>query len=145
MVQRSLREQAAATVVHIGAGARGSPNLVWLADRMGSCAFAVVRATEVVCHRGDLIDHRGTACTNYLAPDHCRRCCAGGWWRRPPAVAFANRADLLAGSLLAARTVFVAAAADVGPLVAFGLSERSVVVADTAAIAAAVLASRSAR
>jgi hypothetical protein len=145
LLQRSLREQPAATVLHVGAGARGSPNVGWLADRMGSSAFAVVRAAEVVCHRGDLVDHRGSACSNFLAPDHCRRCCTGGWLRRPPAAAFANRADLLAGSLLAARAVFVTSAADVGPLVAFGLPERSVVVADATAIAAAVLAPGSAR
>lgn len=142
ILQRSLREQPAVTVVHVGAGARGSPNVLWLADRMGSVAFAVVRAAEVVCHRGDLVDRRGAACTNFLDPEHCRRCCAGGWLRRPAAVALANRADLLAGSLLAARAVFVATAADVTPLVAFGLPERSLAVADTAAITAAVFAVR---
>lgn len=144
-LQRSLREQPAEHVVHVGAGARGSPNLAWLADRMGSAAFAVVRAAEVVCHRGDLVDDRGAPCHDWLDPQRCRRCCAGGRWWLPPAEDFRSRSDLVAGSLLAARAVFVAAAAEVATLVAFGLLERSLVVADPAAIAAAVRSLGSAR
>ena len=144
VLQGSLREQAAAAIVHVGAGARGSPNLLWLAERMGSAAFAVVRAAEVVCHRGDLVDRTGAACDHFLDAGRCRDCCAGSWWRRPPRTAFADRGDLVAGSLLAARAVFVADPAELPPLVEFGLLPRSLCVANTAAIAERVRGERSA-
>ena len=138
---RSLREQPAAAVVHVGAGARGSPNVAWLAERMGSGAYAVVRAAEVVCHRGDLVARDGAPCSTFNDPARCRRCCAGGFWRTPRADAFRNRGDLLAGSLLAAEAVFVTDPADVATLTAFGVPPASLVpMPDLAAIAARLLA-----
>ena len=126
---RSLREQPPAAVVHFGAGARGTPNVAWLAERMGSRAFVVARAAEVVCHRGNRIDRDGVPCTEFLEPARCRRCCAGAWWRTPRADDFRNRGDLLAGSLLAADAVFVLEPADVAPLVAFGVPVAGIVIA----------------
>lgn len=138
---RALREQPAAAVVHIGAGARGTPNVAWLAERMGSVPFAVVRAAEVVCHRGDLIEADGSACREPLQPDRCRRCCSGSWWQQPRSDELQNRADLLAGSLLAADAVFVAEPADADLLRRFGANERSLVLAaDAEQVAARILA-----
>jgi hypothetical protein len=131
-----LRVRPADIVVHVGAGARGSPNIAWLAARMGSAPFAVVRADEVVCHRGDRIDTTRSRCEQFLDAERCRRCCTGGWLRRPAADEFPSRSDLLIGSLLGCETVFVEAPADVPALVAFGLPERSLaVVLDATAIA----------
>ncbi len=139
-VTQALREAPARAVVHLGAGARGSPNIAWLAERLGAAPFAVVRAAEVVCHRGDLVDHTGVACEQFLDAQRCRRCCAGSWWQRPGADDFRNRGDLLAGSLLVCSTVFTASELDIAPLVAFGLPRRSLVVAtDPDVLAAAIL------
>lgn len=126
-VVRVLRAAGRAVVVHVGIGARGSPNLGWLAERMGAVAFAVTRAAEIVCHRGDLVDRDGGACHEFDDTARCRRCCAGRW-RRPHGVDFANRGDLLAASLLACRTVFVPAAMDVDVLTAFGVPPRAIAI-----------------
>lgn len=135
-VARVLRVAGRAAVVHVGIGARGSPNLGWLTERMGGVAFAVARAAEVVCHRGDLVDRDGRVCHEFLDPARCQRCCAGRW-RRPHAVDFANRSDLLVASLQACRSVFVPTAADAEGLTAFGVSPRAIVVtADPASVAA---------
>lgn len=141
LLAHSLREQPAAAVVHFGAGGRGTPNVAWLAERMGSRALAVVRGAEVVCHRGDLVDRDGRACQRFDEAERCRRCCATSWWQTPSANDFLARGDLLAGSLLACESVFVADAADAATLVAFGLPSKAIVIGDApAAIAAQVVA-----
>lgn len=135
-----LRAQPAAAVVHVGAGARGTPNVCWLAERMGSEPFAIVRAAEIVCHRGDLVDATGAACHDATRAERCRRCCAASWWRTPWSDELPNRSDLLAGSLAVAAAVFVGSADDVAPLQAFGANPRTLVVgAEVPAIAARVL------
>jgi hypothetical protein len=116
-----LRERPRAAVVHVGVGAGGSPNVLWLAERLGSPAFAVVRAAEVVCHRGDLIDRDGKACSEHEDPLRCRWCCCTSFWRRAPVVDFANRADLLFAGLAAAERIFVPDEGDAAVLVAAGL------------------------
>ena len=141
LLAHSLREQPAAAVVHFGAGARGTPNVAWLAERMGSPAFAVVHGAEVVCHRGDLVDRDGRPCAQFAEPARCRRCCAASWWRTPPANDFLARGDLLAGSLLACEEVFVADAADAALLAAFGVPGKTVRIGcDPATVAACVTA-----
>lgn len=138
---RSLRQAPAHAVVHVGAGARGSPNVCWLAERMGSLPFAVVRSPEVVCQRGDLVHASGAACGEFLDPERCRRCCTVSWWSRPRGGDFRSRTDLLAASLLAAAAVFVPSPDDEAPVVAFGVAGRSLqVTGDAAAIGARVLA-----
>jgi hypothetical protein len=133
---QALRAEPRSVVVHVGLGARGSPNLCWLGDRLGAPCFAVVRAAEVVCHRGDLVDRLGAPCREFADPVRCRRCCAS-MLRRPHPSAFQGRSDLLAASLLACRAVFVADDADTATLVAFGVPAAAVVVtAEAAAIAA---------
>jgi len=126
-----LRDASAAVVVHVGLGARGSPNVCWLAERLGALPSAVVHAAEVVCHRGDLVDHRGAPCGEFLQPDRCRQCCRGAL-RLPAADAFRNRSDLLAASLLACRNVFVPAPPDVAQITAFGVTARALVADATA-------------
>jgi hypothetical protein len=140
---RLLRERPVHAVVHVGIGARGTPNVDWLAERLGAVPFAFARAAEVVCHRGDLVDREHTPCADFLDAERCRRCCAPpAWtWPRPGADDFRNRADLLAGSLLACRTVFVPSAADVAMLTTFGVPARALAVAvDLDAVAALVSA-----
>ena len=46
VLTRALREVGPAVVVHVGIGARGSPNVPWLAERMGATAFAFARAAS---------------------------------------------------------------------------------------------------
>lgn len=137
---RALRTAPAAAVVHVGLGASGSPNVGWLAERLGSPVFAVVRAAEVVCHRGDLIDATGASCTSFLDPERCRRCCASTRWSTPRVADLQGRTDLLAASLGVATAVFVRDAADAPVLTAFGVPVRAIAVtADVDAIAARVL------
>lgn len=128
LLAHSLREHPADAVVHVGAGARGSPNVAWLAERMGSPAFVVTRASELVCHRGDLVDRDGQPCDRFLEPERCRRCCATSWLQQPGKVAFQNRSDLLVASLMAAEAVFLATPAERAPLLAFGVPEALLVV-----------------
>jgi hypothetical protein len=136
-----LRAHPAAPVVHVGAGAGGSPNVAWLADRMGSPAFAVVRAAEVVCRRGDLVDATGAPCERFLDASRCARCCSRSPLQRARAAALLARSDLLAASLLACTAVLVPRASDVESLVAFGVPRRALVVGAAAeAVAARVLA-----
>ncbi|MBL8754327.1 MAG: hypothetical protein JNK15_13580 [Planctomycetes bacterium] len=119
---RELRARPTAVVVHVGVGARGSPNVGWLAERLGSRSFAVARGAEVVCHRGDLRFRDGTSCAVVDDAARCRRCCAAGLFRRPHADDFRNRGDLLVASLQAAAAVFVPERGDADRLRAFGLN-----------------------
>lgn len=143
---KELRARPAAAVVHVGVGARGSGNLLWIADRMGSAPFAVVRASEVVCQRGDLVDDRGQPCDRFDDPQRCRNCCGGPWWRRARGSDFENRRELLVAGLQAARGVFVRDARDAALLADLGVPGRSLQVvgpdATAVALAARLLGSR---
>lgn len=121
---RRLRRRHADAVLHVGVGAGGSPNVLWLAERMGSRVYAFARGAEVVCHRGDLVDAGGNACTRHDDAVTCRLCCARSWWARPHAHEFENRWDLLVGGLLVAEAVFVDEPAQVEMLAALGVSHR---------------------
>ncbi|MGB3968073.1 MAG: hypothetical protein WBO45_15160, partial [Planctomycetota bacterium] len=143
-VELALTAAARATrlsaVVHVGVGARGSPNVCWLAERLGVRCFAIARAEEVVCHRGDLMFADGSPCREFTDVERCRRCCTTSWWSRPPADAFRNRGDLLAASLMATETVFVRDANDRERLVAFGLAANAITLGqEPGAIAARLL------
>lgn len=140
---RELRASAADAVVHVGIGARGSVNVPWLADRLGSRAFAIARAAEVVCQRGDLIDEQGLPCARHEEPDRCRQCCAASWWRAPRADDFRSRLDLLVASLQVCSSVFVGSAAEATLLEATGVPRRALAVMapfGASALAAHVLA-----
>jgi hypothetical protein len=124
---RSLRAEPAACVLHVGAGAGGSPNVAWLADRMGSLAFAVVRSAEIVCQRGDLVDASGAPCGCFDDAARCRRCCTSVWRRRPRADDFRNRWDLLLAGLAVAEAVFADDEAGAERLVGLGVGRRRIV------------------
>lgn len=137
---RSLRAHHAKAVVHIGTGARGSPNVLWLADRMGSAVFGVVHATEVLCHRGTLVDATGAPCTIHDEAPRCQRCCTRTFLQRPRAMAFEDRWDLLLGGLAVAAAVFVPNPHDAQRLAHVGVPKRVLVAThDVEAIAARVL------
>jgi hypothetical protein len=121
---QALRARPADAVVHLGVGARGSVNVLWLADRMGSAAFAVARASEVVCQRGDLIDDSAQACTIFEDADRCRACCSASWLARPRADDFRNRLDLLVAGLQVCTAVFVSTAPEAAMLERIGVPRR---------------------
>lgn len=141
---RALRRRPADAVVHLGVGARGSVNVLWLADRMGSAPFAVARASEIVCQRGDLIDDRAQACASFEDADRCRACCAASWLRRARADEFRNRLDLLVVGLQVCSAVFVPAEPDAAMLERIGVPRRVLLAGplDATAIAARILARR---
>jgi hypothetical protein len=127
LLTRSLRERPAHAVVHLGVGARGSPNVLWIADCMGSAPIAVLRAAEGVCQRGDLVHATGVACTKFDDPERCRLCCRASRWGHPHRTDLLNRSDLVMAGLLAAETVFVETQADAGLLSASGVPQRAIV------------------
>ncbi|MBK8100010.1 MAG: hypothetical protein IPK26_23140 [Planctomycetes bacterium] len=122
-----LRHRPADSVIHLGLGAVGTVQTLWLADRMGSVPLAVVKAREVLCHRGDLQFAGGEACAVVDDPRRCGRCvttpCGTGvsaWHSRwlhgtrwlpgsrfPGPEQFLNRLDLVVGSLQVARLIAV--------------------------------------
>jgi hypothetical protein len=124
----SLRRDHAAVVLHLGVGAGGSPNVLWLAERMGSDVVAVVRTAELVCHRGDLVDATGNACQRHDDAATCRTCCTRSWWHQPRGLDFENRWDLLLGGLLAAEAVFVRDPAERDLLLGTGIGRGEIVV-----------------
>jgi hypothetical protein len=139
-VTKDLRACFAAALVHVGAGARGSPNLLWLADRMGTAPFAVVRSSEIVCQRGGLVDAVGQPCERFDDPARCRACCGGPWWGRSRAADFVNRRELLVAGLQTARAVFVPTERDAALLEGLAVPARVLQVADPAATPAALAA-----
>ncbi len=145
---KELRHRPTAALVHLGAGARGSVNLLWIADRMGVAPFAVVRASEVVCQRGGLIDGKGAACDQFLEPMRCRACCSNGWLRRPAGFEFENRSELLVAGLQVAHAVFVSDEAEVRQLEQMAVPRRVLQAVPAAArngvLAARLLAARDA-
>jgi len=161
---RALRPLRRAVVVHVGFGAPGSAATLWLADRMGADAIGVVRAEEVVCHRGTLVDASGAPCAEFTSAARCAACVCTpwpgrglspaqsrwanrllrlrGWSPFPNENAFLSRADLVLGSLLVA-TVVVGDAAQREQLCAAGIPPRNVRTIDGldgAAVATAIAA-----
>ncbi|MFK7739693.1 MAG: hypothetical protein AB8H80_05165 [Planctomycetota bacterium] len=106
---RALRDLPGATVLHVGLGARGTPNVGWIAERMGSPTFAIVKTAELTCARGDRVDRSGASCSDWQDPERCRWCCTpAGFWRRGPSASdVRNRADLIFASLQACAGIFV--------------------------------------
>lgn len=138
----SLRAKPATAVVHVGVGARGSPNILWLADRMGSTPFAVAHSSEIVCHRGDLVHATGLACGTFDDAGRCSECCAKSKWRRPRRADLHNRWDLLIAGLYSSAAVFVGEEVDCDRLAASGVPRRTLCVTrDPRVIGARVLRS----
>lgn len=135
----SLRDRRVDAFIHVGLGARGSPNMCWLAQRMGTEAIAVVRTAEVVCQRGDLVDRDGAACGDFGDPERCARCCRSTW-RAPHADTFSSRTDLVVVGLQSCRSVWLDAADDAGRLEQVGVPRRTLRTAAAAALLHAVAA-----
>jgi hypothetical protein len=160
VLAKELRRRPPDVVVHLGAGAPSSANALWLADRMGARAVGVVRAPELLCHRGDFVDERGQACTSVLDAARCTACCTaaspsglspgqaraaaclrflGGLSPYPSPVQFLNRGDLLFASLQLAGAVVTGDAAEAALLERAGLPARSIVTTDGAGLVATVV------
>lgn len=122
---RELRARPTDAMVHVGAGARGSVNLPWIADRMGVPPYAIVRAEEIVCQRGNLIDAGGAACVQFEDPARCGRCCSFSWLRRATASEVQNRLELLIASLQVSRGVIVRDAQEALMLEKAGVPRRN--------------------
>lgn len=157
-----LRARPATAFVHVGLGAPGSVQAPWLAERMGCRCFAVVRAREVLCHRGTLIDECGRDCRSWADADRCRVCCTtatrsgpsralalaatllrplGNLAPVPTAVRFRNRLDLAIAGLLATEAVFVGAEVEREWLQNAGVPARTLRVATPATLATGLVAS----
>ncbi|MCK5942545.1 MAG: hypothetical protein KAI24_11280, partial [Planctomycetes bacterium] len=128
----ALRAEPNSVVVHVGLGAQGSPNVLWLADRLGSRTVACLRGAELVCHRGDLRDRDGRSCSEWSDAARCRWCCSTQWWRRPSVNDLRNRIDLLVAGLLGCAAVAVHEHDDVRFVTDLGVPEERVSVGATA-------------
>lgn len=148
---RLLRPLSRALVIHVGYGAPGSVTALWLAERMGAKAVAVVDGAEVLCPRQTLVHASGEDCSDFLDPRRCQRCvrasaqqpsaepvgaAAGSTGRsawRPPAALwpaspgqhqFLTRSDLVLAGLLPA-LIWTRSSVDHARLVEFGLPGRN--------------------
>ncbi len=75
-LSREVRRQTPDVVHVLAHGGVSSTQLVWIADRLGAPVVASVSATEVLCHRGTLVDQTGASCRVWDDPVRCARCCA---------------------------------------------------------------------
>ena len=141
----SLRAAPESVVVHVGLGGQGTPNMLWLADRLGSRTFACARGAELVCHRGDLLDRDQRVCREWSDAERCRWCCTTSWWSKPRADDLRNRQDLLIAALHTCAAIAVPADEDVEMLGSLGVaSSRVSVGASAEALAALVTGAASA-
>lgn len=114
-------------VVHVLALGGGSSALTpWVAERLGAPSVVSMRAVDLLCHRGTLVNERAEACDEWDVPERCAECCAvafeggltaaqarwarrlsflGAWSPYPGPVDFLNRFEVLLGGLLAAGLV----------------------------------------
>lgn len=129
-VTESLRAQPRSAVVHIGLGGQGTPNVLWLADRLGSPTIACVRSAELVCHRGDLLDRDKRVCEVWDDAERCRWCVSGSWWSRPRAHDLRNRIDLMVASLHTCAAVAVPEERDVQRVCDLGVAAAKLRVGD---------------
>lgn len=127
-----LREQPLSVVVHIGLGAQGSPNVLWLSDRLGSRTFACVRGIELVCHRGDLLDRDKRICENWSDAERCRWCCSTSRFRGPASNDLRNRVDLYIAGLQTCASISVPAEVDVDFVKGLGIAGKQVAVGASA-------------
>ena len=122
----SLRAEPASVVLHVGLGGQGTPNVLWLADRLGSRTFACARGAELVCHRGDLSDRDKKPCSVWTDAERCRWCCSTSWWSKPRANDLRNRQDLFVAGLHTCAAVAVPTCEDVPLLTGLGVAEDRV-------------------
>jgi len=127
-----LRAEPDSTVVHFGVGGQGTPNVLWLSDRLGSRTYASVRGAELVCHRGDLLDRDKKICTEWSDADRCRWCCSPVWFGKPTTSDMLNRVDLIIAGLLTCAGIFVPDASDVAYVTSLGISAEVLEAVSTA-------------
>jgi hypothetical protein len=131
-VTACLREQPLSVVVHIGVGTQGTPNVLWLSDRLGSRTFACTRGIELVCHRGDLLDRDKRVCQDWSDAERCRWCCSISRFRRPASNDLLNRVDLLIAGLQTCASILVPDEGDVAFILGLGISAQQIAVGATA-------------
>ena len=132
MLTEILRDEPSSVVVHFGLGAQGTPNVLWISDRLGSQTFACVRGPEIVCHRGDVIDRDSNPCTDWLDAERCRWCCSDSRDRQPRSDDLRNRVDLYIAGLLTCQSISVPSPEDVPFLSSLGISGKQITVGATA-------------
>lgn len=132
-----LREEPLSVVVHLGVGAQGSPNVLWLSDRLGSRTFACVRGVELVCHRGDLLDRDKRICEQWSDPERCAWCCTTSRFAKPRSNDLRNRVDLFIAGLQTCRSISVAGEDDVAYVRGLGISPKQIEIGASAADLAA--------
>lgn len=131
-VTACLREEPLSVVVHVGLGAQGSPNVLWLSDRLGSPTFACVRGVELVCHRGDLLDRDKRVCEQWSDAERCAWCCTTSRFAKPRSNDLRNRVDLFLAGLQTCRSISVPAEEDVAYLRELGIPARQIEVGASA-------------
>lgn len=136
----SLRAAPLSAVVHIGLGGQGTPNVCWLAERLGSRTYACARGAELVCHRSHLLATSERPCRGQDGVDACPWCCDGGEPTAPASIELRNREDNLVASLQTCAAVVVPAPADAEVMCALGVrAERVSVCASADTLAQLVL------
>lgn len=123
-----LRAEPLSIVVHFGLGGQGTPNVLWLSDRLGSRTYASVRGVELVCHRGDLLDRDKKICSEWSDADRCRWCCSDARFGKPTANDMLNRVDLFIAGLMTCACVFVPEEQDVAHVSSLSLSRDVIAV-----------------
>lgn len=127
-----LRDEPLSVVVHIGVGGQGSPNVLWLADRLGSRTYACARGVELVCHRGDLLDRDKRLCTNWMDPERCRWCCSTKLLGKPSSNDLRNRGDLFIAGFHACVSISVPTEEDVQLVTDLGVARKQVAIGASA-------------
>lgn len=129
----SLRAEPASRVVHVGLGGQGTPNVLWLADRLGSRTFACARGDELVCHRGDLLDRDKKPCSDWSDAERCRWCCTTSWWTKPRAHDLRNRVDLFVAGMHTCEVIAVPSEDDLPFVTGLGVAASKLSVGASAA------------
>jgi hypothetical protein len=127
-----LRAAPLSVVVHFGLGGQGTPNVLWLSDRLGSRAYACVRGIELVCHRGDLLDRDRKSCTEWCDADRCRWCCSESRFGNPSSNDMLNRVDLFIAGLVTCASILVPDEQDIPFVTSLGISPELIEVGATA-------------
>lgn len=136
----SLRAAPLSAVVHVGLGGQGTPNVCWLAERLGSRTYAFARGAELVCHRSHLLAAAERPCRGQAGGDACPWCVDGGQPSAAASIELRTREDNLVAALQTCATVVVPAPADAEVVRGLGVrAERVSVGASAGALAQLVL------
>jgi len=127
-----LRANPLSVVVHFGLGGQGTPNVLWLSDRLGSATYACLHGIELVCHRGDLLDRDKKTCTDWGDADRCRWCCSESRFGNPSSNDMLNRVDLFIAGLSTCASIAVPHEQDVPFVTSLGIPPELIEVGATA-------------